>query len=308
MDRDLNVKEIYKMNKEEVNDLYINYELSRSLNEDIYYDDLKYNYDDYSYEYDMSKEKSINSICNFLRDMLNDKSLLEECRFYMNDIYDDSELYDLYKSGILNEILKDFGIGDLEFYSNKYNKDKLLKDGQTRAYYNEYDNYAGNVKEIIWYCPICHKKNYTVIDVNIKDKITCYNCGFETNKSQKFKSKGELLVEKLLNKHSLDYKKQYRLYHDGRPYPLRYDFVVTYCDKKYYIEVNGLQHYKPVSYFGGIKAFQRDKKRYEIKRKHAEENGIFIELDYRESDLGLLKDRFYNNFYLKHINNKGEMK
>lgn len=308
MGRDLNIKEIYKINKEEVNDLYINYEIPRSLGEDIYYDDLKYNYDDYNYEYDISKEKLINSTCIFLRDILHDKSLLEECRFYMNDIYDDSELYNLYKSGILNEILKDYGVGDLEFYSNKYNKNKLLKDGRTAVYYNEYDNCTGNVKNVIWNCPMCHKENYTVMDINKKGKIKCYNCEFETNESQRSKSKGEILVEKLLNKHNLNYEKQHRLYHEEGSYPLRYDFVVMYCNKKYYIEVNGLQHYKPVSYFGGIKAFKKDKKRYEIKRKYAEDNGVFIELDYRENDLGLLKDRFYNNFYFKHINNKGAIK
>ena len=57
MKRDLSIRELYKMNKEEINDLHINYESLRSMDEDIYYDDLKYNYDNYSYEYDMSKEK-----------------------------------------------------------------------------------------------------------------------------------------------------------------------------------------------------------------------------------------------------------
>ena len=270
MKRDLSVRELYKMNKEEINDLHINYESLRSMDEDIYYDDLKYNYDNYSYEYDISKEKSIDYTCEFLR----------------------------------KEILKDFGIGALEFYSEKYDKDKLLKDGITTISYNSDDNYSGTVKKVIWNCPMCHKENYAIIDINRKDKITCYNCGFETNESQRSKSKGEILVEKLLNKHNLNYEKQHRLYHCENSYPLRYDFIVNHYDKTYYIEVNGLQHYKPISYFGGVKAFQKDKKRYEIKRKHAEENGIFIELDYRESDLGLLKNRFYNNFYNKHIKNK----
>lgn len=305
MKRDLSIRELYKMNKEEINDLHINYESLRSMDEDIYYDDLKYNYDNYSYEYDMSKEKLIDYTCEFLREeILKDKFLLEECRFYLNDIYDNSELYNLYKSGILSDILKDFGIGALEFYSEKYDKDKLLKDGITTISYNSDDNYSGTVKKVIWNCPMCHKENYTVIDINRKDKITCYNCGFETNESQRSKSKGEILVEKLLNKHNLNYKKQHRLYYCENSYPLRYDFIVTQRDKTYYIEVNGLQHYKPISYFGGVNAFHKDKKRYEIKKKHAEENGIFIELDYRESDLGLLKNRFYNIFYNKHIKNK----
>ena len=36
MKRDLSIRELYKMNKEEINDLHINYESLRSMDEDIY--------------------------------------------------------------------------------------------------------------------------------------------------------------------------------------------------------------------------------------------------------------------------------
>ena len=53
--------------------------------------------------------------------------------------------------------------------------------------------------------------------------------------------------------------------------------------KRTFIEFNGKQHYKPCERFGGIKSYERQKKRDEILRIYAEVNGYkLIEIPYTE--------------------------
>ena len=303
--RDLKIKDLYKINKKIINDLTINYESSADMDEDIYYDELKYNYDNYDYEYISTNEKIVDKVCEFLREeIFRDNFLLEECRTYLNDIYDNSELYNLFKSGILEDIFNDFGIDISVGYSNKYGNYKLIKNYINNSYCNLDENYYGDAKKVVWNCPNCLKQNTTIINFAFRDKFIKCNCGFKTNESQVYKTKAEILIEKLLKKHNLNYEKQYKVYCCESNKPLKYDFKVEHEGERYYIEVNGLHHYIPINYFGGVKTFNKYKKKYKVKKKYAEETGVFIELDYRESNLGLLRDRFYNNFYYKHINNK----
>jgi len=62
---------------------------------------------------------------------------------------------------------------------------------------------------------------------------------------------------------------------------LPYDITLSHCDA--YIEINGLQHYEYVPKFHLEKVnFHKQLIRDEIKKEHAERNGIFIPIDLRE--------------------------
>lgn len=54
---------------------------------------------------------------------------------------------------------------------------------------------------------------------------------------------------------------------------LSYDFCVVQNDVSYLIELNGLQHYEPVAFFGGNQEFGKQKVHDFRKRKYAQVNG-----------------------------------
>lgn len=79
-------------------------------------------------------------------------------------------------------------------------------------------------------------------------------------------SKGEIEIKKILNKLKIDYIQEYKLFEKNNNYPLRADFyLIKY---KSIIEFNGIQHYKPVKKFGGLKTYNdivlRDKRKNKI--------------------------------------------
>lgn len=101
------------------------------------------------------------------------------------------------------------------------------------------------------------------------------------------RSKGEELIEKLLIENNVSYKTQYTfsdLYYKNK---LRFDFAIfdNVGDVKCIIEFDGVQHYKPVDFFGGIENFEKIKKRDSIKNKYCLDNNIeMIRISYLEFD------------------------
>ena len=74
-------------------------------------------------------------------------------------------------------------------------------------------------------------------------------------------------------------------------YSVKYDikkrFIIDYAfktkNKQYYVEYNGVQHYKPVKFFGGEKRFKKQKSRDENLMKYCINNNIIlIEIDGRK--------------------------
>jgi len=56
------------------------------------------------------------------------------------------------------------------------------------------------------------------------------------------------------------------------------------------IEYNGMQHYKPISFFGGMKGFEYLQSRDKIKKQHCLENQIkLIILSYKDNIEEVLK-------------------
>lgn len=73
-------------------------------------------------------------------------------------------------------------------------------------------------------------------------------------------SNGEEFVETFLLKYNFKYVRQYVI----KPFRYRYDFFLP--DHNLFIEYNGLQHYKPIDFFGGEKTFLSTQERDEHKK------------------------------------------
>lgn len=127
--------------------------------------------------------------------------------------------------------------------------------------------------------------NYT--GVNHKIQCRCKKCSYEweTKASRLIdkrggsgcplcnQSKGEIIVYNYLLKHRIDFEQQKDFPNllGVSGFPLSYDFYIP--SKNLLIEVNGLQHYSPVKYFGGIKKFNIQKEHDKRKRLYAQNNG-----------------------------------
>src|SRR5699024_7144013 len=86
-------------------------------------------------------------------------------------------------------------------------------------------------------------------------------------------SKGERLVRGILDKHKIQYEIE-KVYDNlkVRKQSLPYDFYIP--SYNLLIEYDGVQHFKPVQYFGGLKKLKSQKRRDNLKNLYAKENGI----------------------------------
>lgn len=121
--------------------------------------------------------------------------------------------------------------------------------------------YHSNKKPVEIVCPI-HGSFWQQPNNHISSRCGCRAC---------MESKGEKAVELFLKKYGIDHIREYRIL----PYRYRYDFYLPVLNV--YIEYNGLQHYRPVEFFGGQEGYLSMKKRDEIKKiLIKEKNGTLI--------------------------------
>lgn len=119
-----------------------------------------------------------------------------------------------------------------------------------------------------------------------------------------YESKGEVAIELFLKKYNIRYIREYRII----PHLYRYDFYLP--DLNIYIEFNGVQHYKPISIFGGLEGHSKIKHNDKVK-KHlvSQNNGCLIILTYLNLNDGSLekvlisKLKYAYNYWFV-INNK----
>lgn len=84
----------------------------------------------------------------------------------------------------------------------------------------------------------------------------------------------EQITDTVLQESKLNYCRQYCLYIDSKQ--LYIDFVIEYNNKKYFIELNGLQHYKSIEHFGGELKYQLQVERDKLLDQYCKDNGICI--------------------------------
>ena len=87
-------------------------------------------------------------------------------------------------------------------------------------------------------------------------------------------SKGEIKISEILNKIEIDHIKQHSFDECRNKNRLSFDFYLP--DFNCCIEYDGIQHFKPIEYFGGEKMFVEVKNHDEIKNKYCLENNITL--------------------------------
>ena len=128
------------------------------------------------------------------------------------------------------------------------------------------DNYQNNKTPIKVKCKKCNCEWNAIPQNLLGGRTGCPNCSRNRYKLEEF-------VKEYLDNNQIDYIKNYRFndLHGVNNGLLSYDFKLI--NMPILIECQGIQHYKPVEYFGGIKRYQiqvehdRRKKDYALKHK-----------------------------------------
>lgn len=124
--------------------------------------------------------------------------------------------------------------------------------------------------------PICvtcktHGDFYTNWADHLYHQCGCPKCN---------QSKGERIISEFLDLNSISYIPQYPLKIGNKL--LKVDFCIMYDGKIIYIEYNGIQHYKPVEFFGGEEKFRKQVERDNNLRQYCKENNIrLLEYSYQ---------------------------
>ena len=109
------------------------------------------------------------------------------------------------------------------------------------------------------------------IDIRLNAANHLGGCGCPEH----YKSKGEVMVQKILDDIQVNYIPQKSLPDCRHINPLRFDFVLFDGEKVIgAIEYNGQQHYQPVNIFGGEESFEVTILRDSIKKAYCESRNI----------------------------------
>lgn len=135
-----------------------------------------------------------------------------------------------------------------------------------------------------WLCE-CECGNTTVVASNHLKSGAIISCGCNNS------SYGEQKIEQLLQQHNIPYEKEKSFKTCKMPNstkPLRFDF---YVDNRYLIEYDGLQHFKPVKFWGGEESFIKRQQADNFKDKWCKENNIpLIRIPYTHLSVLCLND------------------
>ena len=124
------------------------------------------------------------------------------------------------------------------------------------------------------------KTNYT--SVNDKLDIVCKKHGIFSQRGSSHlegvgcpscnESLGEKIISKYLDEKNIKYLRQKKFDECRFKYPLKFDFYINEFD--ICIEFDGIQHFKPIDYFGGIERFEYEQKLSLIKDNFCQNKGI----------------------------------
>ena len=123
-------------------------------------------------------------------------------------------------------------------------------------------------------------------DTHLRDKSGCQICRF---------SHGEKEVNKILKENNTEFITQKKFKNCKNKRPLPFDFYLP--EQNICIEFNGIQHYKPISFFGGKKEFEKLKKRDKIKKDFCKKEKInLIIIKYNDNIEVELEDIFRKHY------------
>ncbi len=149
---------------------------------------------------------------------------------------------------------KKHNYSDFEFI----NKANIIHNDKYDYSLVEYKNNYTKIKII---CPIHGEFKQT--PTNHLNGKGCLLCG---------ESKGENKIRLFLNKNNIKFIPQHKFPHCKYKKKLPFDFYLP--EHNMCIEYNGLQHYKPISWFGGEDGFIKQQIRDKIKMEYCQNNNI----------------------------------
>jgi very-short-patch-repair endonuclease len=171
------------------------------------------------------------------------------------------------------------GNGCKKCYQEEQRKstDEFIRDARS-IHGDKYDYsrvvYVGNKHKVEIVCPK-HGSFFQQPNSHLSYKSGCLLCS---------DSKGERAVEEFLKKCNIKHVREYSIPN----HRYRYDFYLP--DTNTFIEFHGVQHYRPVEYFGGKEAFIKNKKRDLRKKMLVEEiGGKLITIPFTHLDKGTLE-------------------
>ena len=132
-------------------------------------------------------------------------------------------------------------------------------------------------------------------------------CGFEYEKPtkhyhcpkcQKAKSKGEKEIKQYLITNNINFIQEKQVKIKG--HNLRFDFYVPSFNT--FIEFQGIQHFEPVEYFGGISRFSKQKIYDNLKKQYCQEQKIkLLEITYLDLDKNLVQQILSSTFKVQRL-------
>lgn len=138
-------------------------------------------------------------------------------------------------------------------------------------------NYVNSSSVLLFKCACGREFKTTLGSFKYQNKTRCDICS--RNKPQ-----GEIVVEEWLSHNQINFETQYKTNECKYKYPLSFDFaILDNSDIKAFIEVDGIQHFKPVECFGGEKRFAEQELIDGIKNDYAIRKNIkMIRIPYWE--------------------------
>lgn len=153
-----------------------------------------------------------------------------------------------------------------------------------------HNGYENSQSRFILSCKEGHKFETTYSNFKRGDRL-CPICKQDESSSI---SKGEKEIIRVLEKLNIDYLFQYTREDCKLKSQLPFDFYLPKLNA--IIEYDGIQHYEPVKYFGGMNKFISQKITDTIKNRYCKDNGIhLIRIPYWEFDNieTILKNKIY---------------
>lgn len=164
----------------------------------------------------------------------------------------------------------------------KYGCELLSK---TYTNYNDSESiYIGTKDKITLSCSKCGKHFTTSLGYILSTKkYICNDCAYESTPS----STREIIIKNILDKNNnVVYKEQYSFDDCVDKYKLRFDFAVFKNSKIYLIEFDGIQHFKPFEYYGGVNKFNDVVKKDNIKNEYCKSKNIpLLRIKYNDIDI-----------------------
>ncbi len=133
-------------------------------------------------------------------------------------------------------------------------------------------NYVKNQIKVIITCPVHGDFNQNPLS-HLQGN-GCSRCN---------ESRGEKEIAKYLDKNEISYYRQHKFLDCKNTFQLPFDFYLP--KYRVVIEFDGIQHYEPLKFFGGVKYFEKLKNNDKIKTDYCEDNYInLIRIKYNQID------------------------